>query len=512
MLSKKLTFCSKTHQYALKTKQMNFQKAYVGVHMSFLSPIDPSLMVSPSDTPPSEQDKIQAICDKHFVDVPKDTPVGCNVVIMREGKPYYELHGGGIPPNAAQHWGSVSKQFTAACIVKLVNMGLLKYDDDIRMLCPDLPEFKYKGEAQKITVDDLLHMCSGLPDVWNIALIAGQDPELLTNDELLSLLLKHSEMIHFAQTEFTYCNTNYFILAKIIETVGKPLLKADQNFVDFVREQIFENYGMHETRCSSDRTRVLAQAEISGFGPDYHQSTKQIQAYGATGVIGPASDMVHWNEALAQGEMRDLLEMPPKSVAPRHRTYCRGLGIDQIGDYQRISHAGELTGYVTEFRRYEHRDDPKKTFALFLTTNYEDKDLVKAKKIADEIADVLAEKTLTQDEPQESQKIEQYIPSTMQEKAAKHLEGTYRCEELGVDWIVQAIEEKEGHWGIHLRVTPADRCDSRALSESLPFSPKIENDTLVFQLPGVFQIEPLSDDMFLCRGEKMAPTHFRRIS
>lgn len=477
--------------------------------MSTLSPIDPSSKVTSSDSLASEEDKIQAICDKHFADVPKGTPVGCNVVVMREGKPYHELHGGGIPPHASQHWGSVSKQFTAACIVKLVNKGILKYDDDIRTLCPDLPEFKYKGEVQKITVDDLLHMCSGLPDVWNIALIAGQDPEMLTNDELLSLLPKHPEMIRPAQTEFAYCNTNYFILAKIIENVGKPLLKADQTFVDFVREQIFENYGMHETRCSADKTRVPAQEEAAGFGPDYQQSTKQIQAYGATGVIGPPQDMVHWNEALAQGEMRDLLELPPKSVAPRHRTYCRGLGIDQIGDYRRISHAGELTGYVTEFRRYEHRDDPTKTFALFLATNYEDID--KTKKIADEIADVLAGKALSQEEHQVSQKLEQHIPSTMQEKAAKRLEGTYRCEELGVDWIVKAIEEKEGHWGIHLDLTPADRSDSRALSEGLPFSPKIQDETLVFQLPGVFQIEPQPDGSFLCRGEKMAPTHFRRI-
>jgi len=95
-----------------------------------------------SPSGPSDEGAIQAILDRHCKDYPKEIPVGCNLVVMQEGKHPVLLHAGQILPDGPQNWGSTSKQFTAACIDKLVKQGKIRYDDDIRKLCPDLPEFK----------------------------------------------------------------------------------------------------------------------------------------------------------------------------------------------------------------------------------------------------------------------------------------------------------------------------------------------------------------------------------
>ena len=127
--------------------------------MVSIPPILGEMGVGSSESP--EGPKLQRILDEHFP-TELGPHIGCNLVIMREEEPPYLLTGGTIPSDAPQHWGSVSKQFTAACILELVSNQYLNFDDDIRTICPDLPEFTYEGVAQTITVDQLLYMQSGL--------------------------------------------------------------------------------------------------------------------------------------------------------------------------------------------------------------------------------------------------------------------------------------------------------------------------------------------------------------
>src|SRR5258708_5077494 len=83
----------------------------------------------------SEGNEIQAVLNRHCEDYPKSIPVGCNLVVMQENAKPALYTAGKIPPDGPQNWGSTSKQFTAACIDKLVKRGAIKYNDDIRKLC-----------------------------------------------------------------------------------------------------------------------------------------------------------------------------------------------------------------------------------------------------------------------------------------------------------------------------------------------------------------------------------------
>jgi CubicO group peptidase (beta-lactamase class C family) len=449
----------------------------------------------PASARSPEKGKVQAVLDRHCEDYPKAIPAGCNLVVMPGNMPEKDstilYHGGNIKPDGPQNWGSTSKQFTAACIDKLVQRREIRYDQDIRELCPDLPKFKLNGVIQTVTVDDLLHMRSGLPEVWAISLLNGVDAETLDNDQLLNLLDIHPGMVFAPGSKEMYCNTNYYVLAKIVKDVsGVP-------FVDYVRDKVLAPLKM-QTRCSIDPS---CPETIPGYDGDpssktYMQEvTSPNRTFGTTGLIGPPSDMVPWNAAIARREY-DLLEPPKGFTGIPKGVYCRGLVIEQVGDYLRISHNGALAGAVTIYRRYEH-PDPRKTFAFFLTTNVDN--IPKIEKTADDVANALVGKEI------EKTHASRYQIDKSLKSDAQVFSGTYRCEELGTEWIVSPKEKEPGKWAVHMMLS-----DKRKFPR-LDFDPKRTKDGhLVFQSSyggGTLERTP---NGFTYHAGNMAPLHFTR--
>ena len=397
----------------------------------YMPPISP---VSSSYKYPESGGQVQQIVDEHCKDYPNNIPLGCNVVVMETGKEPVLYSGGNIPINGPINWGSVSKQFTAACIDKLVKQQKIKYDDDVRILCPNLPELKLNGLVQKVTIDDLLHMRSGLPEVWGTALMKGQDAEKLENTALLDLLNEHPGMVFAPGEKFMYCNTNYYVLAKVIEDVSK------RPFPDFIREEVLDPLKM-EARCSID---LSSKPTIPGYELDAKENlwkdvTSTNKTYGTTGLIGPPTDMIAWNDSITRRDY-DLLEQPQKRN-PNESNYCRGLVVDYVDDYTVISHGGALSGANTIYRRYEHYKDSNKTFAIFLTTNADNIPATEA--TTDKVANAIAGKDLTlpQSQPQAP-----YKRIAKQEEAQKFC-GKFRCRELGAEWLVNE-EDLRGNWGL----------------------------------------------------------------
>ncbi len=101
---------------------------------------------------------------------------GCAIAVDRPGQPVLALgygmadleHDIRITPDTVFEAGSVSKQFTAAAILKLVETGKLKLDTDVRTIIPELPDY-----GQVITVDQLMNHTSGLRDWGAVVGLAG---------------------------------------------------------------------------------------------------------------------------------------------------------------------------------------------------------------------------------------------------------------------------------------------------------------------------------------------------
>lgn len=427
---------------------------------------------------------LKQILDRHYKSVPSGTPVGCNLVIMQQGVDPIYLYAGNLPRNACQHWGSVSKQFTAACIAKLVAQGKVDWKDDIRKYFPSLPEFQFNGQTCRVTIDDLLRMRSGLPEMVTLAALAGKNDQTLSMEERIELLSKFPLLQFEPDSEQMYCNTNYYLLAEIVSRV------ANKPFADFVREEIFSPHEM-QCRCSVDSS---CQRTVDGYNQEYHLNTTQCRTWGATGVVGPPSDMVKWNAALESGELKDLLVPSPKADL-RHSVYCRGLNMTRTGDYRTIYHGGAIDGFVTQFMRYEH-DDPAKTFAFFLTTNMDD--IPRVQEMSNEVVDVIAgcDARLQIEGPPEPPKA---IAIPKSEAAA--YEGFYESP-LGLRYRVRAEEDK-GSWVLHLYGS------ERELVAFVPT--RGESGKIVFRGPIGDWIE-LTNTGFVLHGAKVAPFPFTRVA
>ena len=123
---------------------------------------------------------------------------------------------------------SGSKMFSALAIMILRQEGKVGYDTDIRAY---LPGFPYEG----ITLRLLMNHRSGLPRYMSLGQKVWKDKRIpMNNNSMLALLEKYQPHPYFKPNgSFNYCNTNYALLANIIEAV------TGMRFDDFIRKEIF---------------------------------------------------------------------------------------------------------------------------------------------------------------------------------------------------------------------------------------------------------------------------------
>ena len=183
---------------------------------------------------------------------------GMTVAVVRDGK-VVKSQGYGLadvelslPATAETIYplGSISKQFTATGIMLLVQAGKVGLDDPLRKYIPSLPEAWHK-----ITVRTLLNQTSGIPEwVPNLS----KDPVLKTYT--LTEIVRHaaSKPLAFTPgTRFGYSNTNYNLLAGIIEkAAGKP-------YGSFLQEHLFKPLGMDATGVYDPQ--VIVKSRSAGY-------------------------------------------------------------------------------------------------------------------------------------------------------------------------------------------------------------------------------------------------------
>lgn len=125
------------------------------------------------------------------------------------------------------HVASVSKVATSLAVLRLVDQKKIILDEDVRTY---LPEFPYK----KITVRMLLNHRSGIPYYGYFSAKKWKIGKTMHNKDVLSLLVKHKFPLNFApNTKFSYCNTNFALLALIVERV------TEKDFNSAMKELVF---------------------------------------------------------------------------------------------------------------------------------------------------------------------------------------------------------------------------------------------------------------------------------
>lgn len=154
---------------------------------------------------------------------------------------------------------SISKMFSAMAIMLLKNDGEVDYDKDILTYLPDLP---YEG----ITIRQLMTHRAGLPRYMSLAHDKWHDKKIpMDNDDMLELFVEHDPDMYFSPNSgFHYCNTNYALLANIVESV------SGMHFEDFVEERIFEPLGMNDSFVYNMRNDTAVSLYVEKGVPGYY--------------------------------------------------------------------------------------------------------------------------------------------------------------------------------------------------------------------------------------------------
>ena len=287
-----------------------------------------------------------------------------NVLISENGKITYNksfdfLHLSTETPlndSSIFNLASLTKQFTAACIVMLHREQKINYDDDIRKYLPELAFYP------KITIDNLLHHTSGLTDYMVLAddsILQKHPKELINNDKIIGLFQKVKPALLFNPGEkFEYSNTGYLLLASIIERVSK------QKFADFLNEKVFHPLNMDNTnvlfRYSENKPiKNLTKGNIkdsTGIWEEAHKENPYLisfdKNYGPGRIFSTTTDLEKWSNALDHNffsiEEWKYITAPAKNTTDERINYGLGWFINQdIIQGKIIYHTGSWLGYST---------------------------------------------------------------------------------------------------------------------------------------------------------------------
>lgn len=184
---------------------------------------------------------------------------------------------------------SVSKQFTAMCIMILNEKQLLSYDDKISNYLKDLPEY-----AKDITIRNLLNQTSGLRDYST----GNADYYDWTNKDILDFLKMDTSLLFSPNEKHHYCNTNYALLALIVESVvNKP-------FNHFLSENVFIPLKMKNSFTFNDTLKFNKAKKAVGYfyvTNEIKDDTSKITGPG--GIYSSIGDLYKWNKALINYEL-----------------------------------------------------------------------------------------------------------------------------------------------------------------------------------------------------------------
>jgi CubicO group peptidase (beta-lactamase class C family) len=269
-----------------------------------------------------------------------------------------------LEPKSVFRLGSLSKQFTAMCIMILEEQGKLNYDDNLQKY---IPELKYEG----ITIRHLLWHTSGIPGYMDFMTKHFSDDEWYVNDDVIKVLEKDHPEKHFEPGEkYEYSNTGYLLLASVVERA------SGVSFEKFLQQNIFDKlrmsssifpFGKKEFDEMANRVLGYNRKKDGGYVVnDYIDFDYDV--YGDGGVFSNVIDLFKWNEALATEKL-----VRKETIQEAYTPYVLNDG--SVGDYgfgwsisevdanKIVEHSGSWIG----FRTYILRDITNNHCVIVLT-------------------------------------------------------------------------------------------------------------------------------------------------
>lgn len=274
---------------------------------------------------------------------------GAAVSVSRDGALLVAQGGGlasiehGIPVTPATRFriASVSKHLTCAVLLMLQAEGRLHLDDPIGRHLPHLP-----APLASLPLRLLASNRSGARDMFEVARLGGLDLSVPLAEAELDALIARATALNFAPgTRFLYSNTGFRWLGQAIERIeGAPL-------ADVLHRRIFAPLGMAATLHTPD---LLAPVPglATPYLADGRRAPHGFPLGGEGGLVSTVEDLALWAHALSQGTLGEL-EAPLSEAQPfpggAIGTYALGLEAEEWRGLRLLSHGGLWPGFKTAF-------------------------------------------------------------------------------------------------------------------------------------------------------------------
>ncbi|MBW7887554.1 MAG: beta-lactamase family protein [Bacteroidetes bacterium] len=270
-----------------------------------------------------------------------------------------------VTPATNFRLASMTKQFTAMCIMMLAEQGKLSYDDKLSKFFPKLPRW-----GDSVTVKNLLTHTSGIVDYES--LIPDSQTVQVHDDDVLKLVRTVDSTYFPVGSQYRYSNSGYSLLALIVEKV------SGERFADFLKHHIFDVVGMpttvaFENGISTVENRAYGYAKEDNTWKFADQSNTSA-VLGDGGIYSNVEELAKWYTALFANTLI------PKETQQRAWTKAAttdGKEIDygfgwHFEEYKGITHprhGGSTRGFRNEVQVY-----PDQHLVIIILTNRDEGD------------------------------------------------------------------------------------------------------------------------------------------
>ncbi|MDD3914155.1 MAG: serine hydrolase [Bacteroidales bacterium] len=251
--------------------------------------------------------------------------------------------------NMSFQLASVSKQFTAAAIMKLKSEDMLDYTDRVSKYITDFP-------YEEVTIQQLLNHTGGLSNyMYLLEKVWNNDSILPDNQTLMRIIAEEKMSPYFTPGKrYDYSNTGYAVLASVVESI------THESFPEYMEENFFAPLDMKNTFIGTSGNQNIKP--LDGFArrrnrlykiePSVHDGI-----VGDKGVYTTSWDMYKWDKALYEysalpQEVLDEAFTPTHTSKNRTIPYGYGFRIKKIDNNTAIYHNGIWEGFRTSYHRF----------------------------------------------------------------------------------------------------------------------------------------------------------------
>jgi D-alanyl-D-alanine carboxypeptidase len=310
---------------------------------------------------------LQRTVDSLVADALTEGPVAAMSIAVVRGRDTIVMKGYGLADvendvrasaQTVYRIGSITKQYTAAAILQLVEQGRLSIDDSIGKHLTTIP-----AGWRRVPIRQLLNHTSGIPSYTSAGPRWATRMRLdLPHDSLIGIIANDS-MDFASGSQWRYNNTGYYLLGMLIERI------TGRSYADVVRDALTTPLGLRATMYCETRPIIKRRAQGYQVGPDDKlvnaDPLSMTQPFSAGALCSTVGDLVAWQRALAAGRVVKpasyVAMTSPEKVAA---TYGYGLVMDSLGGRLRVQHGGGINGFNSMLQYY-----PADTLSIAVLAN-----------------------------------------------------------------------------------------------------------------------------------------------